>query len=152
MITGAKLKILIVLLLLGCVGGIAGALISLHKSGRMSGLKITLSEDLAVRQTAGNYLQAWQDAAPDKMYVFLSDTDRARVPEEEYRRHFEAFPVAPLHFKLGTVKLAGAERAVIQVRIMWPELAEEGALDKEEQLVLVKENGVWRIREDESLN
>ncbi|MDR2431983.1 MAG: hypothetical protein LBD99_07025 [Candidatus Margulisbacteria bacterium] len=147
-----RLKILIILLALGLAGGFLGAFFSLSRSGRPGGGRAALSEDLAVRQTAGGYLQAWQDSAPDRMYVFLSAVDKDRVSAEEYRRHFEAFPVAPLHFKLGTVKLIEPERAAMQARIMWPELAEEGALDREEQLILVKESGVWRVREEESLN
>ncbi|MDR1997310.1 MAG: hypothetical protein LBQ83_03200 [Candidatus Margulisbacteria bacterium] len=152
MSNNSRLRILIILLIFGLIGGSLGAVFALAHSGRFGSGRAAFSEDLAVRQAAGNYLQAWQDGAPDRMYVYLSELDRARVSETEYRQHFEAFPVAPLHFKLGTVQLVAADRATIQARIMWPELAEEGALDKAEQLVLVKENSVWRIREDESLN
>ena len=114
-------KIIIVLLVLGLLSGISGAFFSLRFSG--GGTRASLSEDLAVRQIAGSYLQAWQDEAPDKMYVYLANVDKSHVTMEEYRRHFEAFPIAPLHFKLSTVTLADPERAVIKVRIIWPELS-----------------------------
>ena len=147
-----QLKILIVLAALSVVSGFAAVLVLMFQSGD-DAPRVSLAEDLAVRQTAGNYLQAWQEAAPERMYIYLSENDKTRVPKDEYQKHFEAFPVYPLHFKLGTVKLVNADRATIKVRVMWPETTQEsGALEKDEQLVLVRENSIWRIRENESLN
>ena len=151
MIDRGKIKILVILLVLGLIGGLSGAFVSLRLSGA-AGARASFSDDLAVRQIAGSYLQAWQDSNPEKMYVYLSNADKAHVAMPEYKRHFEAFPVAPMHFKLSTVKLADTGRAVIKVRIAWPEPDEERFLEREEQLVLIKEENVWRIREEESLN
>ncbi|GBR74982.1 hypothetical protein NO1_2063 [Candidatus Termititenax aidoneus] len=147
-----KIRILIVLLILGLVGGFSGVLFSLARSSGGGVPRASLAEDLAVRQAAGGYLQAWQDQAPERMYVYLSRSDRELVSPDEYQKHFEAFPVFPQHFKLGAIKLLAADKASIKVRVMWPEMSEEKMLDREEQLILVKENDVWRIREDESLN
>ena len=126
-------------------------LFSLSRSGG-GALQTSLSEDLAVRQAAGGYLQAWQDQAPERMYAYLSRSDRELVSKDEYQKHFEAFPVFPQHFKLGAIKLLAADKASIKVRVLLPEMSEEKMLDREEQLILVKENEIWRIREDESLN
>ncbi|GBR76942.1 hypothetical protein NO2_1414 [Candidatus Termititenax persephonae] len=148
-----QLKILVVLVSLGLVGGLVGALVSLSSFSGGKAPRVSLAEDLAVRQTAGNYLQAWQEASPERMYGYLSELDKARVAKDEYQKHFEAFPVYPLHFKLGTVKLVNADKATVSVRVLWPEPAQESdALEKDEQLVLVRENSVWRVREAESLN
>ncbi|MDR1453447.1 MAG: hypothetical protein LBJ25_05695 [Candidatus Margulisbacteria bacterium] len=146
-----KFKILIILLILGLAGGFLGVLFSFaHSSGGV--LRASLAEDLAVRQAAGGYLQAWQDQAPERMYAYLSRADRELVSKDEYQKHFEAFPVFPQHFKLGALKLLAADKAAVKVRVLWPEMAEEKMLDREEQLILVKENNAWYIREDESLN
>ncbi|MDR1113817.1 MAG: hypothetical protein LBL50_01850 [Candidatus Margulisbacteria bacterium] len=125
-------------------------LLILHSGNSAS--RVSLAEDLAVRQSAGGYLQAWQDQAPERMYAYLSRADRELVSQDEYQKHFEAFPVFPQHFKLGAIKLLAADKASLKVRVLWPEMSEEKMLDREEQLILVKENDVWRIREDESLN
>ena len=147
-----QLKILIVLIILGMVGGLGGVLIALSQSGSVAP-RVSLAEDLAVRQAAGNYLQAWQESAPERMYAYLSEDDKARVSREEYKKHFEAFPVYPLHFKLSTVKLVNADRATIKVRVLWPEpVKESDGIEKDELLILVRENSIWRIRESESLN
>jgi len=151
MIDRSKIKIIIILLILGLIGGLGGAFVSLrpHLTARA---RPSLSDDFAVRQIAHSYLQAWQDADPEKMYVFLSNTDKYHVSMPEYKRHFEAFPVSPVHFKVSTVRLVDPTRAVIRVRIAWPEPDEERFIERDEQLVLVKEESVWRIREEESLN
>jgi len=147
-----QLKILIVLAALSVVSGFAAVLVLMFQSGD-DAPRVSLAEDLAVRQAAGNYLQAWQESAPERMYAYLSENDRARVTREEYRKHFEAFPVYPLHFKLSTVKLINADRATIKVHILWPEpVKESDGIEKDELLILVRENSIWRIRESESLN
>jgi hypothetical protein len=146
-----KIRILIVLLLLGLVGGFSGVLFSLARSSGAAP-RASLAEDLAVRQAAGGYLQAWQDQAPERMYAYLSRADKELVSKDEYQKHFEAFPVFPQHFKLGALKLLAADKASLKVRVLWPEASAEKMLDREEQLILVKENNVWQIREDESLN
>jgi hypothetical protein len=146
-----KIRILIVLLLLGLVGGFSGVLFSLARSSG-GAPRASLAEDLAVRQAAGAYLQAWQDQAPERMYTYLSRADKELVSKEEYQKHFEAFPVFPQHFKLGALKLLAADKASLKVRVLWPEASAEKMLDREEQLILVKENNAWQIREDESLN
>ena len=145
-----QLKILIILVILGMVGGLGGvgALVVMSQPGGRPA-RVSLADDLAVRQTAGNYLQAWQDSAPERMYTHLSEADKARVTPAEYKQQFEAFPVYPLHFRLGTVKSIGADRAAITVRILWPE--PEHGIEKDEQIVLIRENSAWRILERESM-
>ena len=149
--TTVKLRIIIILIIIGVIGGFSGVLFSLMHSNR--GIpRATLSEDLSVRQVAGGYLRAWQEQSPERMYAYLSRTDKELVTKDEYQKHFEAFPVFPQHFKLGTLKMLGEDKAALKVRVLWPEASEEKMLDREEQLILSKEDGVWRICEEESLN
>ena len=159
MIDKSKLKILKILLLLGIVvalGVLIGEriVVSLRSGNSIFRLSrpASLSEDFAVRQIANNYLQAWQDSDPEKMYVYLSNLDKSRVSMAEYARLFEAFPLAPLHFRLNPPRLVNPERAIVKVRFTWPDMSEERFIERDEQLVLVKEESVWRIREEESLN
>ena len=99
-------------------------------------------------KVVAEYLNAWEDLQPQKMYQLLSKTEREMIPEEKYIKDFQEFPLRPIEHKVLATRTIG-NKAVVRVLVSWPSLDPEPLL-KEEKLVLMLEDDKWTLSEQES--
>lgn len=99
-----------------------------------------------IQKVVNDYYKAWEIGQPEKMYGLLAKTDQQTIARDKYITDFKEFPLRPSHHEIISYKLKRAT-ALVKVNVYWPKFETDGETASPELVVLIKQNGVWKITE-----
>jgi len=124
---------------------IAGTFMGLFVGGREG-----VSPEDQVGFIVSEYLSAWQELQPQKMYDYISRSDKTSLSRDQYIEQFMQFPVRPIKYEIVSISVTG-QSARAKLLIDWPELEGSISLSREELFFLIREDYGWKILEEGSL-